>query len=100
MAKKILQKGRKHCGKRRNFSYRAISPFPTVFSKDLYCRYVKTKGLLRKVLKGCIYCSSVDGVIRVAVNLLKAPIAPNWKGVCLQNTNKSRPYHLKIWQLL
>ena len=27
--------GRKHCGKRRNCSLRAISPFPTVFSKDL-----------------------------------------------------------------
>ena len=30
-------KGGKHCGKRRNCSLRAISPFPTVFSKDLYC---------------------------------------------------------------
>ena len=28
---------REHCGKRRNCSLRAISPFPTVFSKDLYC---------------------------------------------------------------
>ena len=27
--------GRKHCGKRRNCSLRAISPFPTVFSKRL-----------------------------------------------------------------
>ena len=27
--------GRKHCGKRRNCSLRAISPFPTVFSKGL-----------------------------------------------------------------
>ena len=35
--------GRKHCGKRRNCSLRAISPFPTVFSKDLYCRNVKKK---------------------------------------------------------
>ena len=32
--------GRKHCGKRRNCSLRAISPFRTVFSKDLYCRHV------------------------------------------------------------
>ena len=32
---KVLQTGRKHCGKRRNCSLRAISPFPTVFSKDL-----------------------------------------------------------------
>ena len=31
-------------GKRRNCSYRAISPFPTVFSKDLYCRHCLGKG--------------------------------------------------------
>ena len=47
---------RKHCGKRRNCSSRAISPFPTVFSKGLYCRHVKTraclgKGLQRSLLK-------------------------------------------------
>ena len=33
---KFSKKGRKHCGKRRNCSLRAISLFPTVFSKDLY----------------------------------------------------------------
>ena len=33
---KVLQTCRKHCGKRRNCSIWAISPFPTVFSKDLY----------------------------------------------------------------
>ena len=38
--------GGKHCGKRRNCSLRAISPFPTVFSKDLYCRHVKTRACL------------------------------------------------------
>ena len=32
----------KHCRKRRNCSLRAISPSPTVFSKDLHCRHVKT----------------------------------------------------------
>ena len=44
--------GRKHCGKRRNCSSRAISPFPTVFSKDFYCRHVKTRACLGK---GYIY---------------------------------------------
>ena len=34
--KKVIQTGRKHCGKRRNCSLRAISPFPTVFSKGLF----------------------------------------------------------------
>ena len=43
--KKVLQTGRKYCGKRRNCSLRAISPFPTVFSKDLY---VKTWACLGK----------------------------------------------------
>ena len=39
--KKVIQMGRKHCGKRRNCSLRAISPFPTVFSKSLFPRGVK-----------------------------------------------------------
>ena len=40
---RVLLKGEKHCGKRRNSSSRAISPFPIVFSKDLYCRHIKIK---------------------------------------------------------
>ena len=35
--------GRKLCRERRNCLLQAISPFPTVFSKDLYCRQVKTR---------------------------------------------------------
>ena len=38
---RVIQTGRKHCGKRRNCSLRAISPFPTVFSKGLFPRGVK-----------------------------------------------------------
>ena len=38
---KVIQIGRKHCGKRRNCSLRAISPFPTVFSKGLLPRGIK-----------------------------------------------------------
>ena len=30
-------------------------------------------------------------------NLIKVPIAPNYKGVCLQNTSKPHSYNLKIW---
>ena len=33
---KVIQTGRKHCGKRRNCSLRAISPFLTVFSKGMF----------------------------------------------------------------
>ena len=40
--------GRKQCGKRRNCSLRAISPFPALFSKDLYCRHAKTRDFLGK----------------------------------------------------
>ena len=43
--------GRKQCGKKRNCSLRAISPFPVVFSKDLYCRHVKNQGLFGKGLR-------------------------------------------------
>ena len=49
--KKVIEMGGKHCGKRRNCSLRAISPFPTVFSKELYCRHVKTRACLGKGLK-------------------------------------------------
>ena len=45
---KVLQTGRKHCVKRRNCSLQAISPFPTVFSKDLHNRHVKTRACLGK----------------------------------------------------
>ena len=38
---KVIQTGGKHCGKRRNCLLRAISPFPTVFSKGLFHRGVK-----------------------------------------------------------
>ena len=43
---KVLQKGRKLCGKRRNCSLWAISLFPTVFSEDFYCRHIKTRACL------------------------------------------------------
>ena len=33
-------------------------------------------------------------------NVFKVPKAPNYKGVCLQNTSKFHSYHLKIWHLL
>ena len=45
---KSLQMGRKQCEERRNCSLRAISPFPTAFSKDLSCRHLKTSACLGK----------------------------------------------------
>ena len=38
---------RKHCGKRRNCLLRAISPFPTVFSKGLYKRQILDSSKLK-----------------------------------------------------
>ena len=35
-------------GKKRNCLLQAISPIPTTFSKDLYCRHVKTRACLGK----------------------------------------------------
>ena len=49
--RKVLLKVRKHCGKRRSCLYRAISPFLTVLSKDLYSRHVKTRACLREDLR-------------------------------------------------
>ena len=34
---------------------------------------------------------------RRLIKRVKVPIAPNYKGVCLQNTSKPHSYHLKIW---
>ena len=47
--RKVLQKFGKHCGKRRNCSFRSISPFPTVLLKGYYCRHVKIRACLGKV---------------------------------------------------
>ena len=40
----------KHCGNGRNRLLRAISPFPTVFSKVWYSRHVKTRAWFGKGL--------------------------------------------------
>ena len=60
---KVLQKGRKHCGKRINCSLRAISPFLTVFTKELHT--CKNQGLFGKGLNFYQMTNSLTG--------------PNWK---------------------
>ena len=42
----IIWLGRKHCGKERNFSLRAVSPFPTIFWKTL-CRWCVKMSIYR-----------------------------------------------------
>ena len=33
----------------------------------------------------------------LSTELIKVPVAANWKGVCLQNTSKPHSCHLNIW---
>ena len=54
MAKKLSERVEKHCRKWRNCLLLAISPFPNVFSKDSYCKYVK-QGLSLERVKACDY---------------------------------------------
>ena len=44
----VLHKGREHCGEWRNCSLQVISPFPTVFSKELHWRYIKIRAFVIK----------------------------------------------------
>ena len=48
---KVIQMGRKHCGKRRNCLSRAISPFPTVFSKGLVSQGLQKVSLCGNALR-------------------------------------------------
>ena len=48
---KVLQKSRKHCGKRRNCSLRAISSFPHNVFNRLVLQTRKNKGLFGKGLR-------------------------------------------------
>ena len=68
---KLFQMSRKHRGKRRNCSLRAISPFPTVFSKDLYCRHVKTRACFGKTLLNKTTLTTLYQIIRTFNNLQK-----------------------------
>ena len=72
--RKVLQRERKHCGKWRNCSLQVISPFPTLFSKDLNFRHIKTraclvKGQLRK--KNIVYLFTTQS--QLLMTLKKKP---------------------------
>ena len=59
--RQLSKTGRKHSGKMRNCSLRAISPFPTVFFKRFLLHTRKIQGLFGKGLKlfRGVYCCSV-----------------------------------------
>ena len=64
---KLLQMSKKDCGKRRNCSIWAISPFSKVFSKDLYSRHVKTRVCFYKqalVFYICVCYKSFGNTVR------------------------------------
>ena len=48
LAESFFKRKENTVGKKRNRSLQAISPFPTVFSKNLYCRQEKTRACLEK----------------------------------------------------
>ena len=54
---KVLQTGWKHCGKWRNCLLRAISPFPSVFSKYLCCRHINTRERVKPKSTGWVYAA-------------------------------------------
>ena len=56
------KKDRKHYGKRRYCLLSAISPFPMIFSKGLYCRHIKNQELFGGVNKyvNCTYSSEAE----------------------------------------
>ena len=64
----FIQTGRKHCGKRRNCSSRAISPFSTVFSKGLFPRGVKRCRWFIEVNK--IFCFVLSAKIADIVSVV------------------------------
>ena len=47
-SRKLSKQVENTVGKGQKCSLRAMAPFPTVFSKDLYCRHVKTRACLGK----------------------------------------------------
>ena len=61
--------GRKHSGKRRNCWLQAISPFPTVFSKDWYNRHMKARACLGKGKAGTVETKDQHKYVSCGVNM-------------------------------
>ena len=93
--RKSIPMGRKHCGKMRNCSLRAITPFPTVLSKDLYCRHVKTRACLGKgyiILLCDAKQNSFDCWMgKISCKIFKVKLLPKGNNYCL-STKINVPY--------
>ena len=78
----VIQTGRKHCGKRRNCSLRAISPCLTAFSKGLFPRGAKS---CHCVGIGWIKCTLCPKVFPCYLNLvlILLLLCWRWKVNCL-----------------
>ena len=83
---KVLEMGKKHCGKRRNCLLRAISPFPTVFSKDLYCKHIKARACLGK------FVFFIVPQKKCFVGMLESACLSICVSICVQNTSNF------VWQ--
>ena len=57
---RVLEKGRKHCGKKRNCSLRAIFPFLTVFFKRPVLQIHEKQGLAWERVKRRKHCGRLD----------------------------------------
>ena len=88
--KKVFQTGRKHCQKRRNCSLRAISPFPTMFSEDLFPRGVKMchcVGMGKLVVTHLLFTHGVENSA-ISLKLAKYTYTPYvWERKIVINLN-------------
>ena len=97
---KVLKIDRKYCGKRRNCLLRAIFPFPTVFSKGLYClgkgKSCKNIGSFSKLWKFMVFSNmnvmyfEIQPKLKTKVNL-NLQMTTFWDGPCWKHfaDNKS-----------
>ena len=106
--RKFIKRVENTGGKRRNCSLRAISPFPTVFSKDLYCRYVKIWACLGMGLQWiCVYMDhnqvQAQSTRSITVYLIFGVISLHhftfWIFVC-SITSKTDGRHYLLWLYL
>ena len=87
MVDSSLSKGRKCCGKRRNCSLRAISPFSTEFSIDLFCRH---KGMVWERVNPLCYTQLRDYVYMRSLEKVK-------KEMLSHNSNTHVDFEKKLY---